>query len=77
MLTRTLGPNLSVVKRLSDTRWSAHADAIKALYFGYIQIQEALKDLAGIEQQRCVIRHEANSLLNKFSNLETVFMWNF
>ena len=33
-------------KRLLDTRWSAHADATKALYFGYTQIQEALKDLA-------------------------------
>ena len=31
VFTKTLGPNLSVVKRLSDTRWSAHADAIKAL----------------------------------------------
>ena len=49
MLTKTLGPNLSVVKGLSDTRWSAHADAIKALYFGYTQMQEALKDLAGNE----------------------------
>ena len=66
VLTKTLVPNLSVVKRLSDTRWSAYADAIKALYFGYTQTQEALKYLARNEQQRCEIRHEANSLINKF-----------
>ena len=77
VLTKALGSNLSVVKRLSDTRWSAHADAIKALYFGYTQIQEALKDLAGNEQQRCETRHEAASLLNKLSHLETVFMTDF
>ena len=77
VLTKALGSNLSVVKRLSETRWSAHADAIKALYFGYTQIQEALKDLAGNEQQRCETRHEAASLLNKLSHLETVFMTDF
>ena len=42
-----------VLKRLTDTRWSAHADAIKALSLAYTQIQEALKCLSVDENQTC------------------------
>ena len=42
-----------VLKRLTDTRWSAHADAIKALSLPYTQIQEALKCLSVDENQTC------------------------
>jgi len=31
ILTASVGQHCSVVKCLSDTRWSAHADAVKAL----------------------------------------------
>ena len=37
---------MGIVKRLSDTRWSAHSDAVKALVKGYIQIKVVVELLA-------------------------------
>lgn len=69
-----LGPNLKVVKRLSDTRWSARADAINALSEGYLQIQEALSRLSEDPKQDRDTANEARSLNKKLDKLETVFL---
>ena len=41
VLTSSLAKGF-VVKRLSDTRWSAHFDAVHALYGGFEEIKHAL-----------------------------------
>ena len=69
------------LKRLTDTRWSAHmhADAIKALSLAYTQIQEALKCLSDDENQTRDTINEAQNLLKSMLLFETVFMaeiWN-
>ena len=38
---------LPTVKRMSDTQWSACADATKALFMGYNEINAALEEIAG------------------------------
>ncbi|XP_013783012.1 uncharacterized protein LOC106467230 [Limulus polyphemus] len=42
ILVGELGKNLAVVKRLGDTRWSAHASATADLYQGYEKVNSAL-----------------------------------
>ena len=42
VLVSSLPPRTSIVKRLADTSWSAHSDAIKSLYQGCEDIQIAL-----------------------------------
>ncbi|CAB4019206.1 zinc finger MYM-type 1-like [Paramuricea clavata] len=43
---------LPTVKRMSDTRWSARADAIKALVKGYDEINDALVEIADDEEEK-------------------------
>ena len=79
ILTPSVSQHCSVVKRLSDTRWSAHADAVKALCEGYENIQLALDSLADDVQQPKDTRLEAQSLKRKMDKLETVILtlfWN-
>ena len=38
--------DLPMPKRLSDTRWSAHADAVKALMLVYTYIAEVIDEIA-------------------------------
>ena len=67
------------VKSLSDTRWLARADAVKALYEGYTTIKLSLKDIADDDLQTGDARNEAESLMNKMDMLETAIlcgMWN-
>ena len=66
-----------VLKRLTDTRWSAHADAIKALSLAYTQIQEALKCLSDDENQTRDTINEAQNLLKSMLLFESVFMAEF
>jgi len=58
-------------KSLSDTRWSARADAVKALCAGYDCIKSALHDIAEDDQQNGSTRHEADSLAASMDILET------
>ncbi|KZS03088.1 Uncharacterized protein APZ42_034273, partial [Daphnia magna] len=51
VLIKNIGPKKIVVKRLLDTRWSARADAVKALSFGYTEIRDALEELLKDLQQ--------------------------
>jgi hypothetical protein len=56
---------LQVVKRLSDTRWSARHDAIRALCKGYLPICETLNLLCDDQDQTAECRAESNGSLRK------------
>ena len=58
---------LPTVKRMSDTRWSARADATKALVKGYDEINDALVEIAGDEEEKA----ETRGLATKMNQLET------
>lgn len=60
---------LSVVRRLSDTRWSAHADVIS----------ESLTNIASDSDEKPAIQGEVRGLCKSLFSLETAFMalfWN-
>jgi len=68
-----------VVKRLSDTRWSAHFDAVTALHRGFEKIQDALDALSADTDQEVNTRHDAEGLSKKMEKLKTIFLtilWN-
>ena len=50
---------------LSETRWSARADASKALATHYDSIWDRLKQLAASSRQPAMAVHDANSLVKK------------
>lgn len=66
--------NTPVVKSLSETRWSARTDAVKALAKGYKDIQASLKQLSEDPTVKPACRFEAQSLETKFQNFETSFL---
>lgn len=68
-----------VVKSLSQTRWSARADAVSALHEGHKQIIEALMFIAKDTEQARETRDEALSLSRKMEKLEYIILseiWN-
>jgi len=68
-----------VLKSLSDTRWSARADAVRALCDGYDEIKTDLLDISANSELNRITRHEAGSLAFWMDRLETAFMahvWN-
>jgi hypothetical protein len=74
VLLKCVGDDHPVVKRLSDTRWSAHADAVKAVSHGYKEIQTALNEIAENSDETTEAAHEAASLRKKMDRLETKFL---
>ena len=64
-----LGGNL-VLKTLSQTRWSARADATKALLCGYNEIIHALEEIEQDENEKAETRREADGLIKKMERLE-------
>jgi hypothetical protein len=50
------------LKSLSDTRWSARANATKAVLIGYADIKSALEDISEDVQQNGGTKNEAESL---------------
>ena len=79
VLTSSLEKNHIVVKCLSDTKWSAHFDAVTALHGGFEKIQDALDALAVDADQEWNTRREAEGLSKKMEKLETIFLtilWN-
>lgn len=75
----TLGPRQKVVKNLSDTRWSARADAVFALNNGYKPIKTALETLITAENESEETKTRATGLKKNMERLETVFLtifWN-
>lgn len=78
IMTECLGAN-KVLKSLSETRWSARADALNALQNGYNHISEALTSIARNTDQPGETRNEAQSLAKKMEKLETILLteiWN-
>ena len=62
---------------LSDTRWSAHADATRALNNGYSEIRDVLERIANDENQKGETRNTATSLCEKMWKVETGFYTGF
>ena len=62
------------VKRLSDTRWSAHSDAIRALKMGYMDIKNLLEVIFEDEEEKADARLEAKDLFSMMDQLETGIM---
>ena len=69
-MTSSLG-KVFVVKRLSDTRWSAYFDAVHALYGGFKKIKHVLDSVSADNEQEVNTRQEAEGLSKKMENLET------
>lgn len=70
---------IETLKTLSDTRWSVHAEATKALCLNYANIQESLRKIADDANQQLTPRDEASLLCKKMDKLEIAFlcnMWN-
>lgn len=65
---------LSLLKSLSDTRWSARFDAIRSLKINYISIIQFLKILAEDMEQSCDTRSEAANLLYKLCEIESCIL---
>ena len=51
-----------VQKNLSDTRWSAHAQATRALKEAYDLVDEGLQEIANDSNQKQSTRHEVGNL---------------
>ena len=62
------------VKRLSDTRWSAHSDAIRAQKMGYTDIKNLLEVISEDEEEKADARLEAKGLFSMMDQLETGIM---
>jgi len=77
LLTRLRPKNLKVVKRLIDTRWSAHADAVKAVAEGLAEIINALQDIVDNPQEEKKTINEAKSLIKKVKSLDFVVLCQF
>ncbi|XP_045031515.1 zinc finger MYM-type protein 1-like [Daphnia magna] len=70
ILKKYLKKDLRVPKSLSQTRWSARADACVALKEGYKAFQAALNEIAADRCQPPSARNEASGLASKFDQLE-------
>jgi len=64
-------------KRLSDTRWSAHADAVKALMLVYTYIAEVLDEIAHDVNETGETCNTALGLCDRMLKLETGFFLAF
>lgn len=72
------GAHLPIVKRMSDTRWSARADATKALLHSFSAIKQVLDDISNNNDQKAECRQQARGLLSTMMKLETgimVILW--
>lgn len=63
-----------IVKSLSQTRWCARADAVKALLMSYTEIKTALAELSDDNTQNQITRQEAKNLCNKMNEFDTAVM---
>ncbi|KAI5697436.1 hypothetical protein M8J76_012992 [Diaphorina citri] len=59
-----LPPDSPVVKQLSETRWSARAEAVTALARSYHHIRNALQNLANDINQKPETKQKATGLIN-------------
>ena len=63
-----------IAKTLSDTRWSARADATRSVYAHYLQILKALTDICTDTKQTPNTRLQADGLIKQMKQLETALM---
>lgn len=63
-----------VVKCLSDTRWSARADAVEALSKGYEQSMNVLENLMNDDNLNGEAKCEASGIMKELDKLETVIL---
>ena len=63
--------NALVVKRVADTRWSARADAVKALVSAYADHIHLLNELAENPDETVECRRDSAGLASHLSKLET------
>lgn len=62
------------VKKLSDTRWSARADAVLALKENYNEIKNALLKISISSDDKPSTKHEAKSLAKHFEKYENAVL---
>ncbi|GBN46869.1 hypothetical protein AVEN_137499-1 [Araneus ventricosus] len=62
------------VKRISDTRWSARADAVAALNLNYKEIQKSFIEIGEHANEKPDYKLEAKSLARKFNEYETALL---
>jgi hypothetical protein len=72
VLSETL--STPTVKSLSQTRWSARADAAKALRLGYGKISEVLVAITNNPDENADTRSEAEGIVKKMMRLEYGFL---
>lgn len=73
----TADGSYTVPKRLSDTRWSARADALKSLILNYHVYVAVLQQIAADPLQNKVTQAEAQSVTKALAKLETGFLTAF
>lgn len=71
------GIGAKVPKRLSDTRWEAHADSTEAISQGYNAITDVLCNISEDKTQKGDTRQEASNLRDKMEEFEFAFMLEF
>ena len=79
ILLSKLKSNSTVVKSLSQTRWSARADACRSLCCSWDEIIAALQIIANDANEKPSTRSEASGLLNSLDSMKTCFLsllWN-
>ena len=77
MLRSFVVPDLTVLKRLSNTRWEAHAKSTSAIFDGYESVIDALDHIHTDVNQKCDTRREAEIFHEKMEELEFVFILTF
>ena len=69
----------TAVKRLSETRWSARADAVDGLAFGHKHVQVALDTISNEPNQDKNSAYKASALSRELLKLENIILtlvWN-
>ncbi|KAJ8941976.1 hypothetical protein NQ314_010200 [Rhamnusium bicolor] len=69
--------NQLIPKSLSTTRWSARADACKALSVSYNTFRKSVEEIAHSKNEKPSVQAEAMGLLGKFNSLETGILTSF
>jgi len=62
---------VKTLKSLSDTRWSARADAVDAVFHCYSDIVNTLEQMSANSEQKAEVVAEARAILQKLRKLET------
>ena len=70
---KTTEGSCTVPNRLSETRWSARADALYSLISNYHVYIEVLQQIAGDPLQNKATQAEAQSITKALAKLETGF----